>query len=130
MAFEGWLLKINGVVFPNSLIKFNTYRSIPNQVTEVDSYTDADGRIHRNVYPHKATRIEFQTKTLMFEDKLKLKNLIPIRTELELEYWNDESDCYETGVFYVPDLTFEIYHIDRPNNTMIYNPVGIAFVEY
>ena len=50
-GFEGWLLKINGVIFPTKYIRAETYTITPDQETDLDDYTDNDGVFHRNFNP-------------------------------------------------------------------------------
>jgi hypothetical protein len=128
MAFLGYLLKINGVIFPNKYIKFDSYNSSPNQVMDVDAYRDADGVLHRNTLDHTPSKIEFNTPYLNLADKMAMQSYFPNRITLTAEYWTDESNSYEVGTFYVPDITFEIYHITAIDIT--YKPIRIAFIEY
>ncbi len=128
MAFAGYLLKINSTIFPNKYIQLDSYVSTPNQIMDVDSYRDADGVLHRNTLTHTASKIEFNTPCLNLADKNKLKIYIPTRKKLTLEYWNDDANAYTTGTFYVPDITYDIYHIT--SNDIIYKPIRIAFIEY
>lgn len=128
MAFNGYLLKINGIIFPNKYIALDTYISIPNQQTDLDAYTDADGYLHRNVLPHTASKIEFNTPLLDLAKKQSMQSLIPTRVKLILEYWNDEENIYKIGNFYVPSISYSIYRTTEKD--IIYNPIRIAFIEY
>ena len=63
-AFEGWILKINGEIFPNCLIALESYDCTPDQIMDLDPYRDGMGELHRNALPHTATSIEFSTPYL------------------------------------------------------------------
>ena len=127
MPYQGYLLKVDGVIFPNSLIAFGTFSIIPNQRQDLNSYRDSTGYLHRNVLPHKITKIEFTTKVLHNNDKMKLQSILKNREEYQLEYWNDE---YQTGTFYSPDIKYEIYDLDKISGDIRYKPVRIAMIEY
>ncbi len=129
MAFEGYLIKINGTAFPNSYILMDSYDSSPNQLMDDDSYTDGDGKLHRNVLPHTRSKLEFNTvPKLTLADKMAIQSFIPTRVKLTVKYWNDESNTYKSGEFYVPDITFPIHDITATD--IIYNSTRIAFIEY
>jgi hypothetical protein len=127
MSYQGYLLKVDGVIFPNSLIAFGSFFITPNQRQDQDSYRDSTGYLHRNILPHKVTKIEFNTKLLHESDKAELENILRGRDEYNLEYWNSG---YQTGTFYSPDLKFDVYDIDKVSKDIRYKPVRIAMIEY
>lgn len=127
MSYQGYLLKVNGVIFPNNLIAFGTFSITPSQRQDQDSYRDSTGYLHRNILPHKVTKIEFNTKLLHESDKAELKNILRNRDEYTLEYLDDG---YQTGTFYSPDLKFDVYDIDEVSGDIRYKPVRIAMIEY
>ena len=126
MAFQGYLLKIGGKVLPNKYIA--KYKATPNQQQDQDSYQDSTGQLHREVLPHRRTKIDLTTKYLWLEDKAVLQSFFGDRIEVSVEYWNDETNEYATGRFYVPDIDFEIYRIR--NNDIEYAPLRVALIEY
>ena len=71
---------------------------------------------------------------LTFEDKIEIQNYIKNGLEDELQrkykvtYWNDETNTYETGYFYIPDTQFSIYTIK--NNSILYNSFKLTLIEY
>ena len=75
-AFEGWLLKINGQVFPNDLIAFESYKCTPDQIMDLDPYRDGNGELHRNALPHTATSVEFSTHNMYLADVERLNQFI------------------------------------------------------
>lgn len=127
MSYQGYLLKVNGVIFPNNLIAFGSFSITPNQRQDQDSYRDSTGYLHRNILPHKVTKIEFNTKLLHESDKAELETILQGRDEYALEYWNSG---YQTGTFYSPDLKFDMYDIDKVSGDIRYKPVRIAMIEY
>jgi CHASE2 domain-containing sensor protein len=129
MAFLGYLIKVGEVVLStNKYISHGSYISTPNQITDDDTYVDGDGLLHRSTVPHTRSKIEFNTPYLRLADKIALQALLPSRVELSVTYWNDEDNEYQTGKFYVPDITFEIY--STSDTDILYKPIRIAFIEY
>ncbi len=130
-GFEGWRVKINGVIFPSKYIHAGSYKITPDQETDIDDYTDNDGTFHRNVLPAKATKIEFNIKPVRLADFAVIKEILPeAKQEIQLEYWNDLKMSYQSGKAYIPDITFEPY-MDYPEiNDILYNPIRVAFIEY
>ena len=127
MPYQGYLLKVNGVIFPNNLIAFGSFSITPKQRQDQDSYRDSTGYLHRNILPHKVTKIEFNTKLLHESDKAELETILQGRDEYALEYWNSG---YQIGTFYSPDLKFDMYDIDEISGDIRYKPVRIAMIEY
>lgn len=130
-GFEGWRLKVNGKIFPSKYIHAGSYKITPDQETDLNDFTDNDGRFHRNVLPAKATKIEFNIKPVYMRDMKEIKKILPEeRTEVDIEYWNDWKMCYQSGRAYIPDITFEPY-MDYPEiGECLYNPTRVAFIEY
>lgn len=128
MSFLGYLLKVNGTKIPMKYISHKSYSSTPNRIQDLDSYRDADGILRRNIVPHKASTIQFSTPYLHLADKKSLQALLPSRVKLTLEYWNDETNTYTSGVFYIPDVSYDIY--STTNEDIIYMPISYQFIEY
>ncbi|MEG0689215.1 MAG: DUF6711 family protein [Hungatella sp.] len=126
MAFKGYLLKINGSVFPNKYIA--KYKATPNQRQDDDSYQDSTGELHREILPHRRSKIEFSTRYLWLEEKIVFQLYFRSRDKLTVEYWNDEVNDYAVGVFYAPDIDYEVYRIQGGN--LEYLPIRIALIEY
>lgn len=127
--FKGYLLKNTAVgIIPNSFLQANGYSCTPNQQSDRNTYIDEEGLLHRDVLPHTSTKIEFNTPPLHLADKITFQKYFPSRTTVELEYWNDETNDYETGTFYVPSIQFSYYMVR--NNDIFYNPIRVAFIEY
>ena len=127
MSYQRYLLKVDGIIFPNSLISSGSFSITPNQRQDLDSYRDSTGYLHRHILPHMPSKIEFNTKLLHESDKATLEALLQKRDEFMLEYWNSG---YQTGTFYSPDVKFEIYDIDKVSGDIRYKPVRIAMIEY
>lgn len=128
MAFLGYLLKVGSTQIPIKYISAKSYKSTPNRQIDKDSYRDGDGILRRSILPHTATTIEFVTPYLHLADKIALQAIIPSRTKQTIEYWNDETNAYTTGDFYIPDIEYPIYRID--GNDILYSPITYQFIQY
>lgn len=124
--FQGYLLKINGSELPMKFIQ--TYKVTPDQLQDKDSYQDITGQLHRDVLPHTRSKIDFTTPYLWREAKQELQGFFPDRTEVTATYWNDEKNDYVSGIFYIPDIEFQVYRI--VGNDMEYFPIRVALIEY
>lgn len=132
-GFEGWLLKINGVVFPTKYIRAETYTVTPDQETDLDDYTDNDGVFHRNILPAKATKIEFSTPHMWLQDMRKVLEIIPDNDNdnyVSITYWNPRKMVYQSGTAYISDVSWEPYLVDVSRNNIMYKEVRFAFIEY
>lgn len=132
VTFEGWLLKVNGIIFPNKLILYDTYEITPDQIMDLDPYRDANGLLHRNIVPHTATTIEFSTPPLRLNDVDWLNEFITKenRNQCEIEYWNPNTFSYVVGTFYIADVKYGVIGIDEKTKNALYKSVKLIFTEY
>lgn len=131
MALQGYLIKVGNYTIPLTFMKIETYKSAPNQRQDLDSYRDANGYLHRNVLSHTATKLEFETPYLTFKDmRTLIQNIRANYTDdlartVELTYYDEETDSYKTGTFYMPGtVEYNLF------NKEIYAPSRFAFIEY
>jgi len=130
MAFNGYFLKVGTEIFPNYIIARKGYKSTPNQRTDLDSYTDGDGKLHRNILPVKRSKVWLTTKNgLRYSEKLIIQSFFANRDVVTMEYWNEEENAYKTGTFYVPDITFTIDYLDKSKKP-VYEALELTFVAY
>lgn len=124
--YKGFLLKAQGTIINGKF--FQEYKTIPNKQTDLNPWTDNTGLTHRNVLPHKRTEIIFVTPRLYLPEKIELQSLLPDRTLVTLEYWNDEINDYSEGNFYIPDITYEV--MMPYSDTILYRPITYDLIEY
>ena len=135
MAFEGYLMKAGAATFPHKYIQISTYQTTPSQRQDLDSYQDSLGNLHRTVVPHDRSKIIFKTMdNLNLTEKQEIQaffNAAMTNTrerKVSLTYWNDESNAYATGSFYIPDVTYPIKRIEADN--IVYDSVEYHLIEY
>lgn len=130
MAFQGYYIKVGNYTIPLTFMKLESYKSAPNQRQDLDSYRDANGHLHRNVLGHTATKLEFETPYLTVKDMRSLIQNIranytnELERACELTYYDEETDTYKTGSFYMPG-TVEYNWFNKE----IYAPSRFAFIE-
>ena len=137
MAYSGYLIKVGGsggTELPMKYIKLSGYNITPNQRMESEAKRDVTGVLHRTTVAHTATKIEFNTPPMTNSDVDAMMTLFRTywisnaERKLTLYYYDMESDSYQTGSFYMPDIKFQIDHID--GNIVYYTETRIAFIEY
>lgn len=130
--YQGYLLKFGSTVMPNKY--FLEYSSTPNQRMESDAQRDQLGDLHRTTLPHHKTSITFSTHILTLDEKISFQNIIngamtnSLQRRVPVTYWNDETNSYKTGSFYIPDIEFQV--IDADANNIEYNPITVELIEY
>ena len=139
MAYSGYLIKIggsNGTILPMEYIKVDGYNITPNQRMEAEAKRDVTGYLHRTTVNHTATKIEFNTPVLTNKQVDAMMTLFRnawssvAERKLTIYYYDMEMDSYDTGTVYMPDIKFQIDHIDNVKNIVYYKETRIAFIEY
>lgn len=130
MAFEGWVIKNGSTVLNNDLLAEKGYKSNPDQQTDEDSYTDGNGKLHRNILSHLRSKIWLSTNELSVAEKLHIQTVLPSRRVVTLTYWNDEREAYLSGDFYVPDIDWVMQEIDKDTFARTYDPISVTLIEY
>jgi len=137
MAYSGYLIKVGGslgTALPMKYVKLDGYNITPNQRMESEAKRAVTGVLHRTTVAHTASKIEIHTPYLTNSEVATMMTLFRnawtnvSERKLSLEYYDMETDTYKTGDFYMPDIKFEIDHID--GNIIVYKETRIAFIEY
>lgn len=108
------LIKFGGTWLPNEYLLADGYESTPNQRTELDAFRDANVLLHRVTSSNYKTLISFTLCPMTLTDKQYVQSIINGGMENSTErkvlvtYWNDETNSYETGHFYIHDVTYQI----------------------
>ena len=140
MAFNGKLIELkngnNWVEFPLKYVQFESYKVTPNQRMESSANRAATGLLVRTTVAHTASKIDLTTPPITNREANAINSMLSTayidvqQRKLLLRYYDPSSDSYKTGEFYVPDIDFEIQRVDLHTNTIHYNPIRIAFIEY
>ena len=140
MAFNGKLVELktgnNYVEFPLKYMKAESYKVTPNQRMESSANRAVTGLLHRTTVSHTASKIDFNTPPVTNKEVNAINTLLTnaytdsLQRKLDLRYYDPSSDSYKTGTFYVPDIDYDITRIEKSSNTIHYNDIRIAFIEY
>lgn len=130
--YKGYLLKFGNTEFPNNY--FAEYSSTPDQRMDNDAERDDNGSLQRSTLPTGKTSITFSTHILHLSEKINMQNIInsaivnTAQRKCYVTYWNDETNSYDSGYFYIPDIEFSV--TDASKTDIRYNPISIELIEY
>ena len=134
MAYLGYLIKVGTYTIPLSIIRAETY-TVFKSVTDLDSYADANGILHRNALEHIANKVEFETIPLLTNAQFTdlMSNLYSQMTstlerKASVTCYIPETDSYVTQDMYMPDIKPTLYYADATK--IQYNQVRLAFIGY
>lgn len=139
MAFEGSLIYLgdSNVPFPNDFIFKETYSIAPEQRQDVNSGLNGNFVMLRNVAAHTRTKIEWNTiPEITNNDLIQLCKLFSdnyissIERKIKVRYYNPETDDYNIGEFYKPDVTYAIKRLDEKKKVVVYAAVKFSLIEY
>ena len=131
------LIKVGGsggTKLPMKYIKTESYDITPNQRMESEAKRSVMGVLYRTTVDHTATKIEFNTPNMTNTDMNAMMTLFrnnwtnSQERKITLQYYDMETDSYKTGEFYMPDIKFQISHVE--GNVITYKETRIAFIEY
>lgn len=142
VTFNGYLLKAvkTNKIFPSEYILTETWNSTPKQREEIKAYRDDNTRDLTRVTAQGTKSVfSFETRNnLHLEDKIAIQKFFTdaeedtdeahLQRKVQLQYWNDETNQYETSYFYRPDIQFTIKKITTDD--ILYNSFKFDFVEY
>lgn len=136
--FKGYLFKATATntIFPMKYINYESWNSTPKQREELKAYRDDNTRnLTRVTAEGMKSVFAFETRNnLHLEEKMEIQNFFTSaesdthQRKINLEYWNDETNQYETADFYRPDIQFPIRKV--LDNDIIYGSMKFDFVEY
>nr|DAX10516.1 MAG TPA: hypothetical protein [Bacteriophage sp.] len=132
LNYKGFLLKFGNTEFPNNY--FAEYSSTPDQRMDTDAERDDNGNLQRTTLPTGKTSITFSTHILHLDEKINMQNIInsaivnTAQRKCYVTYWNDETNSYDSGYFYIPDIEFSVMDADKTD--IRYNPISIELIEY
>ena len=136
MAFNGYLIALGTAEtqFPLKYMRYESYSTTPDQRLDLDSTRDTTGVLHRTVLAHTATKITFNMP-MMSNREMQLalayfKNAFSdsqART-IKVKYYDEWTNGYKSGTFYMPDINFTIRQIE--NGIINYGETKVTFIEY
>lgn len=136
MAFQGYLVKVGNYVIPYKYIKFNSY-SVFMSITDLDSYRDSNGILHRTALEHKPNKAEFETPAMLTNDEfadlmanIRANYTLASERRAVVELYIPELDDYVSQDMYMPDIKPSIYRYNKDIGKLQYNSIRLAFIGY
>jgi len=109
--FNGYYIKIGDCTFTDPSPKRDGLLILPHLVQTADSGVVASGRLEIKVLPHSRTKIQVQfpimTKSQFRTYYNAIMNTGNKGMNVQLQYYNEGIDDYETGEFYHNDLQYK-----------------------
>lgn len=132
--YEGYLIMLGNIKFPMKYILQGTYKSTPNQRTEMKAYTNAQNKLIRQTSPRYRSKVEFETPPLFLDELEEIRTMInkaiinAVERKGIVKYFNEEDLRYKTMTCYMPDVEYTTK--GELNGTLLYEPIRLAFIEY
>ena len=110
-----------------------------DRAQDVDSYVNANGHLKRNVLKHMRDGISFSTVYMGYDKHEKFMTIIrkamklkdcaePPEKKVRVRYFNEWTNDYETGFFYIPDVEWK--YGGTYKGTPTYLPTTFELIEY
>ena len=134
--WAGYLLKFGNVEVPLSYLKLDSgNEQTPNQREEVSANRDDYTReLHRVTADGQITKMSYVFRPLNITQMRALRTVMANglvdakQRKYNVTYWNDESLRYETGAFYIPDITYHKGIVD--SSGIIYKEFTMTLIGY
>lgn len=134
MAYAGYLIQVGNYKIPHNWIRAETYVVTKNG-QDLDSYRDADGKLHRNALEHWVAKAEFETPPMKtnkevaaFMNNISSNYTDEVEKKVNVTMYIPEIDSYVTQEMYVSDIPFTLYSADA--NEVKFNQFRVAFIGY
>lgn len=135
MSYAGYLVKVGDYEVPtDKFIRAQSYK-VTLSVQDLDSYRDANGKLHRTALEHRVNKIEFETRNMLTNTEMAelMKGIannytVPAERRFVGTFYVPEIDDYISQDMYMSDPSFPIYGIF--DGVIKYSPVRIAFIAY
>ena len=132
--YQGYLIKVGNYTIPLSLIKADSY-SVFMSITDLDSFVDANGYLHRNALDHVANKCEFETVPMLNHTQyaalmanIRSQFTVARERKASVTLYIPELDDYVTQDMYMPDIKPSMYLASA--REIKYNAVRLAFIGY
>lgn len=105
--YRGYYVKIGNCNFTNPAPKRDGLLIQPHLVQTADSGVLASGKLEIKVLPHTRTKIQMQFPVMTKAQYQYYYSIIMASMYLQVEYYNEGIDAYETGTFYHNDMQYK-----------------------
>lgn len=130
------LIKFGGTWLPLSYLLADGYETTPNRRTELEAYRDANVYLHRATSPNHKTTLTLNFCPMSQSEKEQVQAIIwgsasmvnETERKVYITYWNDETNGYTSGYFYISDITYQT--LGRFGGERWYKPFSLKLTEY
>lgn len=105
--FRGYYVKIGNCNFTDPAISRDGLLIYPHLEQTQDAGVLASGKLEIKVLPHKRTKIQMSFPPMTLEQYKRYYAVIMASMYLQVEYYNEGIDDYETGTFYHNDMAYK-----------------------
>lgn len=107
--YLGWHLKTPKGIFPYKFIAPEGLSQAPNALMDLDPRRTGQGLLIRNVLEYSATTIKISTRPMGLRMKKEFQSYFPSRKNIDITYYNEETNDYRTTNFYIPEIEWTMY---------------------
>ena len=125
MAYEGYRLKINGVIFPDSYMEKGSYQQTAGKRV-VEIWRDANLVEHEITTGVEKAEISFSVREHSTDEHDDLIYLLRPENGLQIEFWDDLLGDYRTGSFRRSKITFKHRNVDAGGVVYAATPVTLT----
>lgn len=125
MAYEGYRLKINGVIYPDRNMAKGSYQMTAGKRV-VEIWKDANQVEHEITTGTGKAEISFSVREHSTDEHDGLIYLLRPENGLQIEYWDDLQGEYRTGTFRRSKITFKHRNVDAGGVVYAETPVTIT----
>lgn len=123
----------------HNLLQTETISSTPNQMQDLDSYTNGKGYLKRKTMEHSRSKWECNTCILTEKEWIEICDTLDAgcalkdghasksKRQLTARFYNDMTHSYEVMHCYVPDINFQYKLL--LDGKLLYQPIRLAFIE-
>lgn len=119
-------------------IEASSLNVTPDQMQDLDSYVNANGKLKRTVMPYVRSKIEANIKHTdentmdkmmkILEKGTNVKDGVSAENKVKIRFYNPKEMKYSTAWSYFPDITYNVYTTAK--GYPVYTPTRIAFITY
>jgi hypothetical protein len=136
VSISDGITTVQCIAFPHKYMQLESWVTTPNQREEIKAYRDDNTRdLTRITAVGRKTSIQFKVRPrLHLSEKQDIQNFFTAhetdtaQRKLQIFFWNDESNKYQSGYFYRSNTQFTIEKILADD--IIYAEFTIDLVEY
>lgn len=125
--FNGYRMKINGVVFNDSYVHKGSYSAVRKKRV-ITRWTDANLTEYELDAPTKKAIIKFELREHSSSEHADIIALLQEDDYIHINYYADDIDDYVDGIFRREDITFN--HKNVVGGEIIYERAAVTFTEH